>query len=99
MNPPHMVLHIVNTTEDLPTALPLTEDTRVMLRLMASTVLLAAKSILRRLGTSLMATEKVLAVTVEVFPQITASMEYSPGGTSRVGAAPGAVAHWDTVVA
>lgn len=99
MNPPHMVLHIVDTTENLPTALPLTKDTRIMLRFMTSTVLLAAKAILCRLGTSLVATEEVLAVAVEVLPQITASMEDSLRGTAWVGATPGAVTSWNTVVA
>lgn len=99
MNPPHMVFHIVDTTKHLPTALPLAKDTRIVLRLMSSTVLLAAKPILPRLGTSLIATEEVLAVTVEVLPQITASVKDSLRGTARVGAAPVAVARWDTVVA
>ena len=99
MNPPHMVFHIVDTTKHLPTALPLAKDTRIVLRLMTSTVLLTAKAILGRLGTSLMATEEVLAVTVEVLPQITASVKDSLRGTAWVGAAPVAVARWDAVVA
>lgn len=77
VDPPYMVFHIVDTTEDLCAALPLTKNTRVMLRLMTSTVLLATKAISRRLGTSLIATEEVLAVSVEVLPQITSSIKES----------------------
>jgi hypothetical protein len=66
MNPSHMIFHVVHPTEDPPTPIPLTDNARVMLRLMASTVLLARESALLGLHTSLVPAEQVLAVAIEM---------------------------------
>jgi hypothetical protein len=66
MNTPHMIFHVIHPTEDPPTPVPLTDDARVMLRLMASTVFLARESALLGLRTSLVSAEQVLAVAIEM---------------------------------
>lgn len=91
MNPPNMVLHIVHTTENPSTPIPLTNNARIMLGLMPSTVLLTREPALLRLRTPLMPTEEMLPVSIEMLPQVTTSTEHCLGRTARVGAAPDAV--------
>lgn len=75
MNPPYMILHIVDPTEHPLTTVPLADDARVVLCLVAGTVLLAGEAALLRLRAAFMPTEEVLSVPVEMLPQITASTE------------------------
>src|SRR5689334_22019923 len=62
MNAPHMIFHVIHAAEDPPTPVPLTDNARVMLRLVASTVLLAGEPALLGLRASLVPAEEVLAV-------------------------------------
>ena len=66
MNPPNMILHIIDPRKDPLTALPLAFDTRIMLRLMAGPILLAGKATLGALRTAFVPAKEVLAVAVEV---------------------------------
>lgn len=99
MNAPNMILHIVDPTENLTTSIPLTENTRVVLRLVTSTILLTAESIMRGLRTILMSTEEILPVTIEMFSQITAPLERRLRRAAWVGAAPGPITRQNTKVA
>ena len=66
MNTPHMIFHVIHTAEDPPAPVPLTNDARVMLRLVASTILLTREPALLGLRTTLVPAEEMLAVTIEV---------------------------------
>lgn len=70
-----MILHVVDPTKHLSTAFPFTKYPRIMLRFMASTILLAAEPILCGLRTLLITTEEILPVAVKMLSQITASFE------------------------
>ena len=75
MNPPNMILHIINPTKHLPTPIPLTPNPGIMLRLMPGSILLTREPALRTLRTPLVSTEEVFLVSVEVFPQVAPSPE------------------------
>lgn len=75
MNPPYMILHIIHTTKNPPTPIPLTKNPRVMFRLVPGSVLLTREPPMRRLRTPIIATEEVFAVPVVVFPEIASSAE------------------------
>lgn len=75
MNPPDMILHVVDPTEHLSTAVPFTNHTRIMFCLVASTILLTAEPILCGLSTLLVPTEQILPVAVEMLSQITSPLE------------------------
>lgn len=73
-----MVFHIVYPAEHSTTPLPFALDLRIVLGLMSSPVLLAREAPFRRLGTALVAAEKVLVVPVEVLAQIAGAREHRP---------------------
>lgn len=97
MNPPNMIFHIIHPTETPSTPIPLTDNAGIMLRLVTSTILLAREPALLRLRTALVPAEQMLAVTIKVFPQITAPPEEGLRGTARIGASPDPVAGGDAV--
>lgn len=98
MNPPHMILHVIDPTKHSPAVRPLTYNTGVMLRLVPGAVFLAREPARNSLRTALVPTEQMLPVPVEVLAQITAAVERRGRGAAWVGAAPGAVAVGDAVV-
>lgn len=97
MNPPHVILHIIHTTKNPPTALPLTSYPGVMFRLVSGAILLTREPALHGLWTSLVTTEEVLPVSVEVFAEVAAAAENGGRGAAWVCASPGAVAGGDAV--
>ena len=97
MDPTHMVLHVVDSAEDAPAAIPLTDDARIVLRLMASSVLFAGEATLLGLWTPFMAAEKMLAMAVEMLPQVTSTPELGLRCAAWMRAAPGSIAGWNAV--
>ena len=91
MNAPDMVLHVVDPAEDPLTAVPFAVDARVVLRLVAGAILLAAEAALGGLGAVFVAAEEVLAVPLVVLAQIAAASEVCAGGAAGEGASPCAV--------
>jgi hypothetical protein len=88
MDPPHMILHIIDAAKNPLTPTPLTDNAGIVLCLVASTVLLARESTLLRLRAAFVPTKEVLSVPVEMLSQIAASTEKGLRGTSRVRTAP-----------
>lgn len=77
MNPSNMVFHIIDSTEDSPAAIPLADDPGVVLCFVSSPVFLAGEATLVGLRAPIVAAEEVLAVAVEMLPQVTAPAENS----------------------
>jgi hypothetical protein len=75
MYPPNMILHVVHATEHSVTTIPLADNPRIVLGLMARSILLAREAALFGLGAPLMATEEALGVAVEMLAQVTATRE------------------------
>jgi hypothetical protein len=97
MNPPHMIFHVIHPAEDPPAPVPFTNNARVMLRLVASTVLLTREPALLGLRATLVPAEQMLAVAIEVLAQITASSEEGLRSTAWVGASPDPIAGGDAI--
>jgi hypothetical protein len=70
-----MISHVIHPAEHTSTSLPLADNTRVVPRLMTSTVFLTRETAMSGLRTSLISTKEVFLMTVEMLPQITASFE------------------------
>jgi hypothetical protein len=61
-----MIFHVIHTAKDPTATVPFTNDARVMLRLVASAVLLTREPALLGLQTALVPAEEMLAVTIEM---------------------------------
>lgn len=84
MNPPNMILHIINPTKNPPTTRPLTKHPRIMPSLVPSTIFIRRKPTINRLRTPLVATEEVLTVLIVMFPEVADATEGSRGGAGGV---------------
>lgn len=88
MNTPDVILHIVHSTKDATAPGPFARNARVMLRFVPGSVLSARKPSLRGLRTAFVPTEEVLAVSVEMSPEVAATAEDNLRGTAWVCASP-----------
>lgn len=75
MNSSNVVFHIIDTTEHTSTVGPFARHVGVMFRLVTIPVLFAGEAAARGLRTPRVAAEQMLAVSVEVFPEVAASTE------------------------
>lgn len=98
MDPPHMILHVVDATKHPRTAGPLARHAGVVFRLVAVAVLLAGEAALHGLRTALVAAEEMFPVAVVVLAQVAAAAEDGLRRAAGVGAAPGAVGVLHAVV-
>jgi hypothetical protein len=83
--------HVVDAAEDTVAAVPVTQDTGIVLGLMASQVLLTREAPTGRLRALGMPAEEVFAVSLVVLAEVAAPGEDCPRGAARVGAGPSPV--------
>jgi hypothetical protein len=93
-----MIFHVIDTAKYPLTSIPLASDARIVLSLMAIPVLFAGKLSLFGLRATFVPAHQVLAVSIEMLPQVTASPEASLRGAPRVSATPEPVTDGSTIL-
>lgn len=93
-----MIFHVIDTAKYPLTSLTLANDARIVHGLMAIPVLFARKTALFGFRTTIIPAQKLLAVSIEMFPQVTASPEASLRGAPQVSATPEPVTDRNTIL-